>query len=289
MWELLQRGVEIVGAGRRPVDIEDISYFSLDITDRRAVKQVMETAAPDVVIHCAAWTQVDAAEKQRVEARAVNTHGTANIAEACRSLGSKLIYISTDYVFNGQGTVPWQVEDDRLQPLNWYGKTKLEGEMAVRQAMERFFLVRTAWLFGPYGNNFVMAMLRQAEKQAVVRVVQDQIGTPTYTRDLAVLLADMAESEAYGCYHAVNCGGYLSWYDFAVEIYRQAGITTPVIPVTAEEYGQTVAVRPQNSRLDTSGLAKVGFQPLPDWRDALNRYLIECKGWEKEHGSNQHR
>ena len=270
--ELRLRGVETAGTARQA---PEAGCLSLDITDRQAVERVMEQTAPDVVVHCAAWTQVDRAAELRADAWAVNAEGTANLAEACRNVGSKMIYISTDYVFNGQGSRPWRSDGEQLQPLNWYGMTKLAGEEAVRQTLERFFIVRTAWLFGPHGGNFVTAMLRQARERASVRVVQDQTGTPTYTRDLAVLLAELAASERYGCYHAVNSGGYASWYEFAVEIYRQAGLSTAVIPVTTEEYGSAGAVRPRNSRLDTSKLAEADFAPLPDWRDGLSRYLNE--------------
>lgn len=267
--ELQQRGHEAIG-----VDIEE-----MDITDAECVNRVITESAPDVVIHCAAWTAVDAAEDAEniPKVRAVNAAGTQHIADACKQLGCRMIYISTDYVFSGQGTEPWTPDCKDFAPLNIYGQTKLEGELAVANTLDKFFIVRIAWVFGKNGNNFIKTMLNVGKKHDTIRVVNDQIGTPTYTYDLARLLADMAESEKYGYYHATNEGGYISWYDFACEIFRQAGYSTRVVPVTTEEYGLSKAARPFNSRLDKSKLTENGFTPLPDWRDALGRYLKEIE------------
>lgn len=265
--ELKNRGHDAVG-----VDIEE-----MDITDPESVSRVIGEAAPDVVIHCAAWTAVDAAEDPEniAKVRAVNAGGTRNIAQVCKKLDCKMMYISTDYVFNGQGTQPWQPDCKDYAPLNVYGQTKLEGELAVADTLEKYFIVRIAWVFGKNGSNFIKTMLNAGKKHDTVRVVSDQIGTPTYTLDLARLLVDMAESEKYGYYHATNEGGYISWYDFTCEIYKQAGYATRVVPVTTAEYGLSKAARPFNSRLDKSKLAENGFQPLPAWQDALQRYLKE--------------
>ena len=265
--ELKNRGHDAVG-----VDIEE-----MDITDPESVSRVIGEAAPDVVIHCAAWTAVDAAEDPEniAKVRAVNVGGTRNIAQVCKKLDCKMMYISTDYVFNGQGTQPWQPDCKDYAPLNVYGQTKLEGELAVADTLEKYFIVRIAWVFGKNGSNFIKTMLNVGKKHDTVRVVSDQIGTPTYTLDLARLLVDMAESEKYGYYHATNEGGYISWYDFTCEIYKQAGYATRVVPVTTAEYGLSKAARPFNSRLDKSKLAENGFQPLPAWQDALQRYLKE--------------
>lgn len=265
--ELKNRGHDAVG-----VDIEE-----MDITDPESVSRVIGEAAPDVVIHCAAWTAVDAAEDPEniAKVRAVNTGGTRNIAQVCKKLDCKMMYISTDYVFNGQGTQPWQPDCKDYAPLNVYGQTKLEGELAVANTLEKYFIVRIAWVFGKNGSNFIKTMLNVGKKHDTVRVVSDQIGTPTYTLDLARLLVDMAESEKYGYYHATNEGGYISWYDFTCEIYKQAGYATRVVPVTTAEYGLSKAARPFNSRLDKSKLSENGFQPLPAWQDALQRYLKE--------------
>ena len=267
--ELQQRGHEAIG-----VDIEE-----MDITDAECVNRVITESAPDVVIHCAAWTAVDAAEDAEniPKVRAVNAAGTQHIADACKQLGCRMIYISTDYVFSGQGTEPWTPDCKDFAPLNIYGQTKREGELAVANTLDKFFIVRIAWVFGKNGNNFIKTMLNVGKKHDTIRVVNDQIGTPTYTYDLARLLADMAESEKYGYYHATNEGGYISWYDFACEIFRQAGYSTRVVPVTTEEYGLSKAARPFNSRLDKSKLTENGFTPLPDWRDALGRYLKEIE------------
>lgn len=250
-------------------------YVSLDITDADAVRRVITDVQPDAVIHCAAWTAVDMAEDDDkvAQVRAVNAGGTQHIADVCKKLDCKMLYLSTDYVFNGQGTEPWQPDCKDYQPLNVYGQTKLEGELAVSQTLEKYFIVRIAWVFGQNGKNFVKTMLNVGKTHDTVHVVNDQIGTPTYTFDLARLLVDMIESDKYGYYHATNEGGYISWYDFTCEIYRQAGYTTKVIPVTTEEYGLSKAKRPFNSRLDKSKLIANGFRPLPDWKDALRRYL----------------
>ena len=265
--ELTKRGHEAIG-----VDIEE-----MDITDSESVNAVITEAAPDVVIHCAAWTAVDAAEDEEniPKVRAVNATGTQNIADVCKKLDCKMIYISTDYVFDGQGTEPWQADCKNYAPLCVYGQTKLEGELSVANTLEKYFIVRIAWAFGVNGNNFIKTMLNIGKKYNIVRVVNDQIGTPTYTFDLARLIVDMAESEKYGYYHATNEGGFISWYDFTCEIFRQAGYDTKVVPVTTEEYGLSKAARPFNSRLDKSKLAANGFTPLPTWQDALERYLKE--------------
>lgn len=265
--ELKKRGHETFG-----VDIEE-----MDITDKASVDRVMEEIKPSAVLHCAAWTAVDLAEEEenRKKVRDINVNGTAYIAEACKRVGAKLAYISTDYVFDGQGETPWKPDCKDFRPLSVYGQTKLDGEIAVANTLERFFIVRIAWVFGINGKNFVKTMLDVGKKRESVRVVRDQIGTPTYTFDLARLLADMIETEKYGYYHATNEGGYISWYEFTKEIYRQAGLKTEVIPVTTAEYGMSKAVRPFNSRLDKSKLIEKGFTPLPTWQDALARYLKE--------------
>ena len=222
---------------------------------------------------------MDAAEdpENLEQVRAINVAGTEFIAEACKELGAKMLYLSTDYVFNGQGEEPWQPDCRDYAPLSVYGQSKLEGELAVANTLEKYYIVRIAWVFGVNGKNFIKTMLNVGRTHDTVRVVSDQIGTPTYTLDLAVLLADMAETDRYGYYHATNEGGFISWYDFTCEIYRQAGLQTAVIPVTTAEYGLSKAARPFNSRLDKSKLAENGFQPLPDWKDALARYLKEIQ------------
>ena len=252
-------------------------YVQLDITDKAAVRTVIEAEKPDVVVHCAAWTAVDAAEDNAEKVHAINADGTRNIAEAAKAAGAKMIYISTDYVFDGQGERPWEPDDRNYAPLNVYGQSKLDGELAVRETLDKYFIVRIAWVFGLNGKNFIRTMVNVGRTHPQVRVVNDQIGTPTYTLDLARLLVDMAETEKYGVYHATNEGGYISWYDFTKEIYRQAGMDTEVIPVTTAEYGLSKAARPFNSRLDKRKLAAAGFTPLPDWKDALGRYLKEAK------------
>lgn len=265
--ELTKRGHEAIG-----VDIAE-----MDITDKNSVDTVISRVQPQAVIHCAAWTAVDAAEDEEniPKVRAVNATGTQNIADSCKKIDAKMMYISTDYVFDGQGTTPWQPDCKDYQPLNVYGQTKLEGELAVANTLDKYFIVRIAWVFGVNGKNFIKTMLNIGKTHDTVRVVNDQIGTPTYTYDLACLLVDMIETDKYGYYHATNEGGYISWYDFTKEIYRQAGYTTKVIPVTTEEYGLSKAARPFNSRLDKSKLVENGFKPLPTWQDALARYLKE--------------
>ncbi len=283
MNELAARGIEGIGSDIAPsfAGIDDGSavtkmpYVQLDITDEEAVKKTIGEIRPDAVIHCAAWTAVDAAqdEENREKVMRINAGGTKYIAEAAAETGAKMMYISTDYVFDGQGQKPWEPDCDRFAPLNVYGESKLGGEKAVREALERFFIVRIAWVFGQNGSNFIKTMLKVGKNHDEVRVVNDQIGTPTYTLDLARLLVDMIQTDRYGYYHATNEGGYISWYDFTCEIYKQAGYTTRVIPVTTAEYGLSKAARPFNSRLDRSKLTASGFEPLPDWKDALARYL----------------
>ena len=272
MNELKKRNHECVGS-----DITENADVRLDITDKTAVEKILKEIKPDAVIHCAAWTAVDAAEDEenRDKVYAVKVTGTKNIAEACNDLGCKMIYISTDYVFDGQGTEPWTADCKDFAPLNYYGQTKLEGETAVKSILDKYFIVRIAWVFGKNGRNFIRTMINVGKTHDTVRVVNDQIGTPTYTFDLARLLVDMAESEKYGCYHATNEGGYISWYDFCREFYRQYGLTAKVIPVTTAEYGLSKAARPFNSRLDKSKLKESGFVLLPDWKDAVRRYLSE--------------
>ncbi len=252
-------------------------YVQLDITDEDAVISTITNINPDVVIHCAAWTAVDAAEEEENKDKvySINVNGTENISRACKSVNAKMVYISTDYVFDGKGTEPWQADCKNYAPLNVYGKTKLEGEKIVSEILDKYFIVRIAWVFGVNGGNFIKTMLKIGKKFDSIKVVNDQIGTPTYTFDLAKLLVDMIETDKYGYYHATNGGGYISWYDFACEIFRQAGYTTKVNPVTTEEYGISKAARPFNSRLDKSKLTDNGFNPLPHWQDALKRYLEE--------------
>lgn len=285
MNELAKRGHEGIGSDITPTyagvedgsDVTQMAYVAMDITDDAMVQKVIRQACPDAVIHCAAWTAVDLAEDEdKVEkVRAINAGGTKKIASICKELDCKMIYISTDYVFNGQGTKPWEPDCKAYAPLNVYGQTKLEGELAVAETLEKYFIVRIAWVFGLNGKNFIKTMVNVGKTHDTVRVVNDQIGTPTYTYDLSRLLIDMVETEKYGYYHATNEGGYISWYDFTVEIYRQAGLSTNIIPVSTEEYGLSKAARPFNSRLDKSKLAEAGFEPLPTWQDALSRYLTE--------------
>ena len=274
MNELKRRGHEAIGS-----DIIETADIPLDITDQAAVEKALRETKPDAVIHCAAWTAVDAAEDEenRQKVYAVNVTGTKNIAEACRQLDCKMLYISTDYVFNGQGMEPWQADCKDFAPLNYYGQTKLDGEKAVAEMLEKFFIVRIAWVFGLNGKNFIKTMINVGKKYDTVRVVNDQIGTPTYTFDLARLLVDMAETEKYGYYHATNEGGFISWYDFCCEFYKQYGLSTKVVPVTTAEYGLSKAARPFNSRLDKSKLKEMGFEPLPAWQNAVKRYLEEAK------------
>ena len=272
MNELKARGHEAVGT-----DIQGDCDLILDIVDSAAVHAAVRRVKPDAVIHCAAWTAVDAAEEQEELVRAINAGGTANLAAACKVNDCKMMYISTDYVFDGQGETPWHPDCKDYKPLNVYGQTKLEGELAVSSGLEKFFIVRIAWVFGKHGKNFIRTMLNVGKKYDSVRVVKDQIGTPTYTLDLARLLVDMIETDRYGYYHATNEGGYISWYDFTCEIFKQAGYQTQVFPVTTQEYGLSKAARPYNSRLDKSKLMEFGFRPLPPWQDALARYLKEIE------------
>ena len=253
-----------------------VEYAELNITQKKDVEKIFAQHVPEAVIHCAAWTAVDAAEDPDMYEKvfAINCTGTKNIAEECKARNCKMIYISTDYVFNGKGTKPWLPDCKDYQPLNVYGKTKLKGENIVANTLEKYFIVRTAWVFGEHGTNFVKTMLRLSENHESVRVVNDQIGMPTYTKDLAKLLVEMIGSEKYGYYHATNSGDYISWYEFACEIFRQSGKNTKVIPVSTEEYGMNKAMRPFNSRLDLKKIAENGFCPMPPWKDALHRYLI---------------
>ena len=294
MNELAKRGYEGIGS-----DIKDtysgipdgtavvtMPYVPMDITDKASVEKVLKEVNPDVVVHCAAWTAVDLAEDEdkKETVRKVNADGTRNIALVCKDLGCKMVYISTDYVFDGQGTQPWEPDCKDYKPLNVYGQTKLEGELAVSNTLEKYFIVRIAWVFGKNGKNFIKTMLNLGKTHDQLRVVSDQIGTPTYTLDLAVLLVDMIETEKYGYYHATNEGGYISWYDFTKEIFRQAIEAghkeyekVTVTPVTTEEYGVSKAKRPFNSRLDKSKLTASGFRLLPTWQDAVKRYLAEIE------------
>ena len=265
--ELKKNNIEAVG-----VDIEE-----MDITDAAAVKKVITESKVDGVIHCAAYTAVDAAEDNEEICRKINAGGTKNIADVCKEFDIKMMYISTDYVFNGQGETPWQPDCKDYKPLNVYGQTKLEGELAVSETLDKYFIVRIAWVFGVNGKNFIKTMLNVGKTHDTVTVVNDQIGTPTYTYDLARLLVDMIQTDKYGYYHSTNEGGYISWYDFTCEIYKQAGYTTKVVPVTTAEYGVSKAARPFNSRLDKSKLVENGFKPLPTWQDALARYLKEIE------------
>ena len=273
--ELTKRGIEAVG-----VDIQD-----MDITDAASVEKVIGEAAPDAVIHCAAYTAVDAAEDNVELCRRVNADGTQNIANVCKKLNCKMIYISTDYVFDGEGTRAWEPDDER-HPLNVYGQTKYEGELAVQNTLEKYFIVRISWVFGVNGKNFIKTMLNLGKTHDHLTVVNDQFGSPTYTYDLARLLVDMIETDKYGYYHVTNEGGYISWYDFTKEIFRQATLLgrteysedkVTVLPVTTAEYGLSKAARPFNSRLDKSKLVENGFKPLPTWQDAVARYLKEIE------------
>lgn len=297
MNEIQKRGHEGVGSdiAEQYTGVADDSpvttmpYVSLDITDRDAVMKVIQEVQPDAVIHCAAWTAVDMAEDDdKIEkVREVNAGGTQNIADACKAVDCKMLYLSTDYVFDGQGTEPWEPDCKDYKPLNVYGQTKLEGELAVSSTLEKYFIVRIAWVFGLNGKNFIKTMINVGKTHDEVRVVNDQIGTPTYTYDLARILVDMCETEKYGYYHATNAEvtdenagcktGYISWYDFCCEFYRQYGLKTKVIPVTTEEYGLSKAARPFNSRLDKKMLVENGFKPLPTWQDAVSRYLKEAQ------------
>ena len=285
MNELNRRGIEAVGSDIAPqysgaddgTAVVNMPYKSMDITDAKSVEETLSAIKPDAVIHCAAWTAVDLAEEEEniPKVNAINVDGTRNIALVCKKLDCKMIYISTDYVFNGHGEEPWEPDCKDYAPLSVYGKSKLQGELAVAEILEKYFIVRIAWVFGLNGNNFIKTMLNVGKKYDTVRVVSDQIGTPTYTADLSILLCDMVESEKYGYYHATNEGGFISWYDFTCEIFKQAGYTTNVVPVTTAEYGLSKAARPFNSRLSKEKLSQNGFKRLPDWQDALSRYLKE--------------
>ena len=289
MFELARRGHTAWGTDmRQPDELPQMGradetepsipvFRTLDLTNEAAVRAEIEALKPDAVVHCAAWTAVDAAEdpENHDAVRRVNVQATRNIAEAARAVDAKVLYISTDYVFDGQGERPWRPDDKDYAPLNVYGQSKLDGELSISGTLEKYFIVRIAWAFGKNGNNFIKTMLKVGKTHDVVRVVNDQVGTPTYTADLARLLVDMIETQKYGYYHATNEGGYISWYDFTCEIYRQAGLKTEVVPVTTAEYGMNKAKRPFNSRLDKRKLQENGFTPLPDWKDALSRYLHE--------------
>ena len=280
MNELAKRGHTGVGSDILPeITNSDMEYVQMDIADEQAVNEIINKVQPEAVIHCAAWTAVDAAEDEENidKVRAINAKGTEYIAKVCKALDVKMMYISTDYVFNGQGEMPWEPDCKDYAPLSVYGQTKLEGELAVSGNLDKYFIVRIAWVFGVNGKNFIKTMLNVGKKFDTVKVVCDQIGTPTYTFDLARLLVDMIESDKYGYYHATNEGGYLSWYDFTCEIFKQAGYTTNVVPVTTEEYGLSKAARPFNSRLEKKKLVESGFEPLPTWQDALGRYLKEIE------------
>lgn len=280
--ELTRRGLECIGSDITPAyagapdgsPVTTAPYVMMDITDLAQVSEILGEVKPDAVIHCAAYTKVDLAEELPEVCWAVNVDGTRNIAKACRDLDEKILYLSTDYIFPGDGVKPYEVDDD-YNPINVYGASKLAGELAIKAFTDKYFIVRIAWVFGVNGANFIKTMLNVAKTHDTVRVVNDQIGTPTYTFDLAKLLCDMIETEKFGTYHATNEGGFISWYDFTCEIYRQAGLSTKVIPVTTEEYGLSKAKRPENSRLSKKSLTDAGFAPLPDWKDALQRFLKE--------------
>ena len=283
--EAIKRGYKVVGSDIAPVysgiadgsAVVNAPYVAMDITDKDGVIKTLSEIKPDVVVHCAAWTAVDLAEDEDKKDKVykINSFGTENIARACKEIDAKMIYISTDYVFDGQGETPWQPDQKDYKPLNVYGDSKLKGEIAVSSILNKYFIVRIAWVFGLNGKNFIKTMVNVGKTHDKVRVVCDQVGTPTYTLDLSRLLVDMAETDKYGYYHATNEGGYISWFDFTEEIYRQVGLKTKVEPVSTAEYGLSKAKRPFNSRLDKSKLTKNGFKPLPDWKDAVNRYLKE--------------
>ena len=285
MNELIKRGIEAVGSDLKPEysGIQDGSavtaapYYGMDITSEESVREVLRQVSPGAVIHCAAWTAVDAAEdpENRDKVYSINVLGTKYLARETAALGGKFLYISTDYVFSGQGETPWDPDCRDYAPLNFYGETKLLGELQAAAASDRFFIVRIAWVFGLNGKNFIKTMLNVGKTHDSVRVVNDQIGTPTYTLDLSRLLVDMIGTEKYGYYHATNEGGYISWYDFTCEIYRQTGLSTAVHPVTTAEYGLSKAKRAFNSRLNKEKLALNGFEPLPEWKSAVERYLRE--------------
>ena len=285
--ELIKRGHEAIGS-----DISDIyngvqdnspvskaKYIKLDITDENKVNETLRGLKPNAIVHCAAWTAVDLAQEEENKPKVfnINVNGTKYIAQTAKDIDAKMLYLSTDYVFNGLGETPWEPEENRFEPLNYYGETKLLGEKEITSTLNKYFIVRIAWVFGLNGKNFIKTMINVGKSHDEVRVVYDQIGTPTYTFDLARLLVDMIETDKYGFYHATNEGGYISWYDFTKEIYKQYGLSTKVIPVTTAEYGLSKAKRPFNSRLNKSKLVEQGFEPLPDYKDAINRYLKEAK------------
>lgn len=277
--ELFNRKYDVIASGGRGnANFNKVPYVQLDITDTYAVQKTIADIRPDAIIHCAAWTNVDGAEEpeNRQKCNAINVQGTKNIARAAKIADAKMVYISTDYVFDGKGNRPWEPDDKCYAPLNVYGQSKLDGELAVVNILDKFFIVRIAWAFGLNGNNFIKTMIEIGKNHDTVRVVNDQIGTPTYTFDLARLLVDMIETEQYGYYHATNEGGYISWYDFCCEFYRQYGMETKVVPATTAEYGLSKAKRPYNSRLDKKKLMDAGFKPLPTWQDAVGRYLAEA-------------
>ena len=282
MNELAQRGHEAIGSDILKKESIKLpyEYVQLDITKQLDVMRTIYNIHPDVVIHCAAWTAVDAAEEEANKAKvfSINVDGTRYIAEACRAINCKMLYISTDYVFDGQGVEPWQADCKNYAPLNVYGESKLQGEISVSNTLEKYFIVRIAWVFGLNGSNFIKTMLNVGKKYKALKVVNDQIGTPTYTYDLARLLVDMIETDKYGYYHATNEGGFISWYDFACEIFKQVGYDIKVVPVTTEEYGLSKAKRPFNSRLDKNKLSINNFQRLPIWQDALSRFLKDYHG-----------
>ncbi len=275
--ECVKRNIFVVGSDILDECSLNIPYYKLDITHKEGVLNTIKEVNPTVIIHCAAWTAVDLAEECEDKVRAINAKGTENIALAAKVTDAKMVYISTDYVFDGQGTEPWKPDAQNYNPLNVYGQTKLEGELAVSETLEKYFIVRIAWVFGKNGNNFIKTMLKVGKKFDTLKVVNDQIGTPTYTFDLARLIVDMIETDKYGYYHATNEGGYISWFDFAKEIFKEAHYNTKVVPVTTFEYGLSKAKRPFNSRLDKSKLREMGFTPLPPWQDALKRYLKETE------------
>lgn len=288
---LISRGHEAIGSDIHPQyggvndgsAVTAVPYVQMDITDEEVVKKIITDLEPDAIVHCAAWTAVDAAEEpeNREKVDKINHLGTLYIAETAKIINAKMLYLSTDYVFDGKGTRPWEPDDQSYAPLNVYGKSKLDGELAVSGILEKYFIVRIAWVFGLNGSNFIKTMINVGKTHDTVRVVNDQIGTPTYTYDLARLLVDMIETEKYGYYHATNSEsqpyGYISWYDFCCEFYKQYGMTTEVVPVTTEEYGLSKAARPRNSRLDKKKLLEAGFDPLPTWQDAVSRYLREAR------------
>lgn len=282
MNELARRGHEAIGSDILQKESIKLTYeyVQLDITKQLDVMRTIYDIHPDAVIHCAAWTAVDAAEEEANKAKvfSINVDGTRYIAEACRDINCKMLYISTDYVFDGQGVEPWQADCKSYAPLNVYGESKLQGEISVSNTLEKYFIVRIAWVFGLNGSNFIKTMLNVGKKYKALKVVNDQIGTPTYTYDLARLLADMIETNKYGYYHATNEGGYISWYDFACEIFKQAGYDIKVVPVTTEEYGLSKAKRPFNSKLDKNKLTINNFKRLPIWQDALSRFLKDYHG-----------